>query len=348
MNLITGPWLLTDLDGKKKNGLTVFSCFCCGGGSSMGYKLAGFSVIGGCEIDPEMADIYERNIHPKMLFRMPIQEFRKKEHLKSLGVNTKQLLYNLDVLDGSPPCSVFSTAGNREEDWGKEREFKEGQAKQVLDDLFFHFISLAAELKPKVVVAENVKGLIMGNARGYVKQIFDAFDSAGYDTQLFLLNAARMGVPQARERVFFVATRKDLKLPKLKLSFTEEAIPVARAFAGLKDDGTGKPLTELARKYWRATAPGKSFSKAADGKWFNWFRLDPSKPSNTLPATCHHTHYDFPRFITFSEAKRIQSFPDDYDFGTADGRYVCGMSVPPLMMQRLAAELAKMLIKSKT
>ena len=68
------------------------------------------------------------------------------------------------------------------------------------------------KLKPKVVVAENVKGLIQGNARGYVKEIFKAFQNAGYSAQLFLLNASRMGVPQNRERTVFIANRIGKKI----------------------------------------------------------------------------------------------------------------------------------------
>ena len=81
---------------------------------------------------------------------------------------------------------------------------------QILDDLFFDFIATAKKLKPKVVVAENVKGIIEGKAKGYVKLILKGFDEIGYNTQLFLLNSSRMGVPQVRERVFFIGVRKDL------------------------------------------------------------------------------------------------------------------------------------------
>ena len=70
--------------------------------------------------------------------------------------------------------------GNREKDWGKEKVFREGQAEQVLDTLFFDFIDLAKELQPKVVVAENVKGLILGEAKKYVRKIYEEFDKAGY------------------------------------------------------------------------------------------------------------------------------------------------------------------------
>lgn len=79
-------------------------------------------------------------------------------------------------MDGSPPCSTFSLSGNREKDWGKEKVFREGQTAQVLDTLFFDFIALAKALQPKVVIAENVKGLLMGNAIDYVRRIYKDFE----------------------------------------------------------------------------------------------------------------------------------------------------------------------------
>ena len=212
-------WYLADLPKIPKNGKTVFSCFSCGGGSSMGYKLAGFDVIGNVEIDPRVMAVYQKNNHPEYPFLMDVRDFLKLPRDK-----LPDELFSLDVLDGSPPCSVFSTAGEREKGWNKEKVFREGQAKQKLDDLFFYFISIAQRLQPKVVIAENVSGLLKGNAKGYVNEIFKAFDDAGYKTQLFLLNAAFMGVPQKRERCFFIAHKKDLEFPKLRLNFQEKPI----------------------------------------------------------------------------------------------------------------------------
>ena len=166
-------WNLTDLENVKKNGKTVFSCFSCGGGSSMGYKLAGYTVLGNVEIDPAINDLYVNNNHPRFNFMMDIRDFEKLDGLP-------EELFNLDILDGSPPCSTFSMAGNREEGWGKQKVFREGQAKQTLDDLFVHFINVVKKPKPKCFVAENVKGLIAGNAKGYVNEILRLFDEAGY------------------------------------------------------------------------------------------------------------------------------------------------------------------------
>lgn len=197
-------WTLKNANFTKDKG-KVFSCFACGGGSSMGYKLAGFDVVGCNEIDKRVMDLYERNHHPRYAFLEPIQTFKERTAFPDA-------LYNLDILDGSPPCSTFTIAmaRTRQETWGKEKRFREGQAEQVLDTLFFDFIDVVRKLRPKVVIAENVKGLLQGAAKKYVQRIHMEFEDAGYTCQHFLLDAQYMGVPQHRERVFFVCLRNDL------------------------------------------------------------------------------------------------------------------------------------------
>lgn len=96
-------WRMVDgypAEGIEPNGMKVFGTFICGGGSSMGYKLAGYDHLGGVELDPKVCEIYERNHHPKYLFAEDLREFNKREDLP-------EELYHLDVLDGSPPCSTL-------------------------------------------------------------------------------------------------------------------------------------------------------------------------------------------------------------------------------------------------
>lgn len=345
---VTGPWTLKQLrDGKvgsPRHGLTVFSCFHCGGGSSMGYKLAGFDVVGGVEIDEEMMSVYRKNLEPpaETSFLLPVQKFKSLENLP------KQL-FNLDILDGSPPCSSFSMAGSREKLWGEEKKFREGQSVQVLDDLFFHFIDVANKLRPKVVVAENVKGLLMGNARGYVKMIFEGFRKAGYDVQLFLLNSSRMGVPQSRERTFFIARRTDLGLPKISMEFNQAPIPIGKAIVDLPKD-LSTQYNEIMRSRWMK-APRGGYSKTEKGNTFGFvYKLHPDLPCATVTARPRVYHWESCRRLNAAEVIRAQSFPDDYDFlkpGNDHANYVCGMSVPPLMMQRVALELAKVLLSTR-
>lgn len=329
--LKTGPWRLTDLAGVKPIGRTVFSCFHCGGGSTMGYKLAGYDVLGGVEIDPQMMAIYRANHQPRHSYLMGVQEFKKIP-----DADLPPELFNLDILDGSPPCSSFSMAGSREKAWGDKKKFREGQAEQVLDDLFFDFIAIAEKLKPKVVVAENVKGLIQGAARGYVKEIFLDFNKAGYDCQLFLLNASRMGVPQRRERTFFLAKKKTATLKPIRLIFDEPTISVSEAATGIdpKGDAVGTPGV---LKYWHQSIPGTG---AGYGGGYNtWKKLDPSTSSFTQQSTTTHFYWSHPNFISDNLIKRLQTFPDDYAFGGLGVQYVCGMSVPPFMMQRVATQI---------
>jgi DNA (cytosine-5)-methyltransferase 1 len=257
----------------------------------------------------------------------------------------------VDVLDGSPPCSSFSTAGRRDRTWGVKKRFREGQAEQNLDMLFFDLVALAARLRPRIVVAENVVGIVSGKAKGYVLEIRDAMSEAGYDLQVFRLDASRMGVPQTRERVVFMARRRDLGIPALDLSFDEPRISAAKAVSGIGDGCTGRKLGSVVRRAWVLTRPG---CLLVDGvlayggsrrKFYTWRKCAPGRPFFTITAMSCATHWDEPRILSRGELIRAQTYPDDYDFGKLDAGYACGMSVPPQMMRRIAMRVAEALGK---
>jgi DNA (cytosine-5)-methyltransferase 1 len=324
VHLFPYRWNLKEAIFTKDKG-KVFSCFACGGGSTMGYKLAGFDVLGCNEIDPKMIEAYKANHNPKYAYLEPIQTFK-------LRTDLPDELYNLDILDGSPPCSSFSMAGNRENDWGKDKVFREGQAMQVLDTLFFDFIDLAKELQPKIVVAENVKGLLLGDAKQYVIQIYREFDKAGYYVQHWLLDASKMGVPQKRERVFFIAMRKDLaqpflhfadmftEVPKLELNFKEPKIPIKHFAKGIAKKET------------------QNYSENRFGD----VMLDLNKPSNTIATDINRYWLDENTLIDKDTVSLIGSYPLDYnhlDFNNP--QYLIGMSVPPVMTAQIANQIYK-------
>jgi DNA (cytosine-5)-methyltransferase 1 len=280
--------------------------------------------------------IYRANHNPKHSYLMGVQQFNELP-LDDLPDELK----NLDLLDGSPPCSVFSMAGKREKKWGSEHHFREGQQKQRLDDLFMHFIEVGQRLQPKVIVAENVKGLILGNAKGYVKEIFAAFREAGYDAQLFLFNAARMGVPQARERTFFIARRRDLGWGKLGMRFEEQAVSVKEAWEDLPPQTANRLMPETER-LWKLAKPGQAMSEVENrGKGFNNYKIRWQEPSGTIPSSGGMYHPMEPRMLSGGEILRLQTFPDDYKSGRLGARYFCGMSVPPYMTQRVALEICR-------
>lgn len=342
-------WTLGNADFTKDKG-TVFSCFACGGGSTMGYKLAGFDVIGCNEIDPKMFSAYSQNHQPKHGFCEPIQDFMKRD-------NIPQELYNLDILDGSPPCSSFSMSGSREAAWGHEKKFREGQAHQVLDDLFFDFISLAKKLQPKIIISENVKGLLLGNARKYLHRIYKEFDEAGYYCQHYLLDASLMGVPQKRERVFFICIRKDLAskflyqkdmftvAPAIDMDFNGLPIPYRqiRQNSG-NDDAIG--LSKKIGKYWRLTTAGTAFSKNhPKGSYFNEIKAHPDKVLPTIRASGLPYDYDVERTLFEKETLLAGSFPLDYNFGVNKVGYIVGMSVPPVMMAQVSDRVSRQWLK---
>ena len=231
-------WSFSDYP-KEKNGLKVFSCFSCGGGSTMGYKLAGCDVIGNVEIDEKMNELYKLNHNPKYNYCMDIRDFN--------NIPNEELpeeLFNLDILDGSPPCTTFSMSGDREKTWGKKKKFNEGQKEQTLDDLLFVFIDTVAKLQPKTVIMENVEGLIKGNAVKYVHKVYDNFKSIGYQVRCYLLKAENMGVPQTRHRVFFIATKdKNFYYNTLDMNFNYE-----RVHYGNIRTGVGKELSAVYRE----------------------------------------------------------------------------------------------------
>ncbi len=340
----TYNWKLSDLKKVKKNGLKVFSCFACGGGSTMGYKMSGFEVLGCNEIDPEMIEIYRANHNPKYSFLEPIQDFKKRKDIP-------KELFGIDVLDGSPPCSSFSMAGSRDDEWGKNKKFREGQAEQVLDDLFFHFIDLARILKPKVIVAENVTGMLRGKAKGYVKEVIAGFKAAGYDVQLFILNGATMGLPQARERIFFVARRKNLKLPALKLEFNEKTVTVGEAIKDIINEIGADKSKSNTKRWWDKCAPGQSFSSVhPKGSLFNWYKVSKDKPFPTIASSSvdMFMRWDVMATFTTQQICRFGSFPMDYKAPEKLLRYQVGMSVPPIMMHKISDQIYKQWFKRKT
>jgi DNA (cytosine-5)-methyltransferase 1 len=331
-------WKLSDLDKVQKNGLKVFSCFACGGGSTMGYKLAGCDVVGCCEIDPKMNEVYVKNHNPKYNYLMDIREFNKLDNLP-------EELYNLDILDGSPPCTTFSTAGNREEGWGKKKKFREGQAEQTLDDLSFVFIETVAKLRPKVVIMENVEGLIKGGAWAYVQKIYAQFKTIGYSVKHWLLKGEDMGVPQTRHRVFFIAARNDIGFNPcdLDMTFNYKAI----TYGEIKK-GVGRSATPECQKLLEAAQPqDKDLSDIKErlgqkpGR-FNEMLAWKDRTLSTITAKC--SVYDAPElsFISNDTIIRASTFPSDYDFintSYSNIGYICGMSVPPLMIKRIVGRL---------
>lgn len=329
-------WSMAKDYPKEKNGLKVFSCFACGGGSTMGYKLAGCEVIGCCEIDAKMNEVYVKNHQPKYNFLMDIRDFNKLENLP-------KELYDLDILDGSPPCTTFSMAGDREDSWGKKKKFREGQAEQTLDDLSFVFIETVAKLRPKVVIMENVEGLIKGEAWTYVQKIYKQLIGAGYRVKHWLCKGEYMGVPQTRHRVFFVAVRKDIDFDLEHIDMTFNFAPVL--YRDVKSGQHEELFIEKSKIAKQSIRKEKSLCDTMlrlKGKetYFSEKLIYEDEVCNTITAGgCELWIANTGTHINEEETINIQTFPQDFDFSGAKVKYVCGMSVPPVMIKRIVLRL---------
>lgn len=217
-----------------------------------------------------------------------------------------------------------------------------------MDDLVFVYCETIKKLRPKVAILENVPGIIAGKAKGYTLKIVEMLNDAGYDVQLFSLNSATMGVPQARIRIFFIARRKDLNLPSITFKFDLKPI----LFGDIVERGSTshKELIPSIRLRWPHVQKGDENLKYADARYRNktshtaFFSTtivyDYTVPG-TLTSAGYTLYYDEARNLNDKEYVNISSFPVDYNFEGNSTRYVCGMSVPPLMIAQIAAEIKR-------
>lgn len=343
----SNDWFWHLKDYPIKNGLKVFSCFAGGGGSTMGYKLAGYDVVGCLEIDKRMNNIYLANHNPKYNFLMDIREFNELPNSE-----IPDELFDIDILDGSPPCTTFSMSGKREETWGKKKKFREGQKEQTLDDLSFIFIETVNKLKPKFVVMENVEGMTKGNAWKYVQKIYKQFHDIGYKIYHWLLKGEQMGIPQKRHRIFFIATKLDIDIEKLDIHFAYKPVEF-----GMIKSKEGTPINSevlnsfLANlRYRDRNLENACFRTRGKRSFFNYCIVYDDMVAPTITAHCNNIRWDTKSFLSKQDIITISTFPQDYNFLTdsLDGiAYVCGMSVPPVMVKRIAEKIKPILLKYK-
>ena len=197
------------------NGLKVVSTFSGGGGTCLGLRLAGYEVVWANDCDPHARETYTANLGMPIDGRL-LPDVTATDILSETGLKEG----DLDLFEGSPPCTKFSTAGKRHKGW-RQKERHAGSVQVNTEDLFFEWLRLARGLRPKVFVAENVAGLAMGVAKGYFKDILKEMKSLGYQVTARLLDAQWLGVPQRRRRIIFIGVRDDLeRLPVFPTPFS--------------------------------------------------------------------------------------------------------------------------------
>ena len=123
------------IDNSNKELFNVISTFAGGGGSSTGYRLAGGKILCVNEFVEAAVDTYKSNYPNTPVLPDDIKKLTGEDFLKVAGIKKGEL----DILDGSPPCSAFSIAGKREKGWDQEKIYSDGKKVENIEDLFFEF-----------------------------------------------------------------------------------------------------------------------------------------------------------------------------------------------------------------
>jgi len=373
------PYNLQDVyDSASQKKFQVISTFAGGGGSSTGYRLAGADILAINEFVEEARVTYKENYPDTPILPDDIKQLSGKDFLDLVGLEKGEL----DILDGSPPCSAFSVAGKlshssegkHSDGWGQTKLYSDGKIVENIEDLFFEFLRVANDIQPKVIIAENVKGLTIGEAKEYYNRILNEFENIGYEVVSEVLDSRYYGVSQTRSRVIFIAVRQDVA-DEVGLNFltmnhlfptpSRTAIPLKDALIDLEyDDEEVKYLTEKFERtaYWKQTGSKmETFPKKVlsgmdyhpKGHHFNLKRVSLEVPAPTLTAmgngdtTAGAFHWSEPRKLTLGELKRIMSLPDDFKLTGKWNQKAerIGRMVPPLMMKQIAESVYDNVLK---
>lgn len=171
--------------------MNTIELFCGAGGTSLGFRQAGFDVRLGLDIDATVVKTYEKNFPKAVALNSPVESVTGKDLLARAQVR------KLDVLLGGPSCQGYSTMGRRIED-------------DPRNSLFIHYVRLVSEIKPKWIVFENVRGMLLYSKGRFLNELVKRLADEGYSCCYGTLNTADYGVPQRRERFFLIGTSLNL------------------------------------------------------------------------------------------------------------------------------------------
>lgn len=311
---------------KAKKPFKAISFFSGCGGSCTGHKMAGFEILASNEFVDIARECYSLNHPTSVAIPSDIRKLEPAKILKHFGLKKGEL----DLLDGSPPCKGFSSAGTVDAGWGKEVKYSEDKVQQV-DDLFDQYIRMVAGIMPKTFVAENVSGLVKGKSKGYFVEILKAFKDLGYKVRAPMLNAAWLGVPQSRERIIFMAVRNDIPFD------VPDVVPYP-TIASL-----GDALPHIAK--FKSTKADIIVYKSACDAPFPTVTANDSMAYETArfsSAGFIQTFKGDKRKLTIDELKVVCGFPSDYQLiGTFEQQWErLGRAVPPVMMYHVSKSLA--------
>lgn len=314
---------------------TVISTFAGCGGSSLGYRMAGYRELLAVEWDPVATESFRANFPGVPVHEGDIAALSGMECMRLAGIAPGEL----DVLDGSPPCQGFSTVGKR-------------RLKDPRNSLFIEFARLLKDLRPRAFVMENVTGLVKSYMRPIYLEMIRTLRKCGYKAKGEVMTASYFGVAQRRQRVIVIGVREDLGIePSHPKPFTRQTTfrevcwdlrgnsPDDRMLpAWLKELGGTQPdqWTTEPEGYRRARG---TLSGAISTRWARWDRVCGTITKAEI-AHCGIIHPDRERYISLPEAKRLTGFPDDFKLPDRKaGIGLVGNAVPPPLMKSIAAHV---------
>lgn len=310
---------------REPNAPTVISTFAGAGGSSLGYSMAGYRELLAVEWDNNAIETFKLNFPGVPVYHGDIAKLSVDDCLGMAGIAPSEL----DVLDGSPPCQGFSTAGKRQMDDPRNQLFRE-------------YVRLLRELRPKVFVMENVSGMVKGKMKLVFVEILKELKASGYRVSAKLLNAMYFHVPQSRERMIFIGVRDDLGVEPTHPKAEGRPVTVREAIGDLAIDGpsANSYASALARMPPGSSNSGfKYLSHTMGLSRLSWDAVCPT----VVKQPWRLAYPEGSRFLSIQGAKRVASFPDGFQIvGTYDTAWQrIGNSVPPLFMEAIARHIRR-------
>lgn len=339
---------------KPNKKYTVLELFAGAGGLGLGLEYAGFNTIGNIEVDKHACQTLRKNRQNWKVVEEDIKVVTENGIENYIDVPP---VGELDLLSGGYPCQSFSYAG------------KKAGLQDARGTLFFHYAKILDKLKPKMFLAENVRGLVNHDNGKTLKTMLNVFANVGYSVKWKVLRALDYNVAQKRERIVIVGLREDLKKEGIEYLFPKPYGYELTLRDVLKDvpDSDGAKYPETKKKvldlvppggYWRdlpeeiaKSYMGKSYYSGG-GRTGMARRLSWDEPSLTLTCSpaqkqTERCHPDETRPFTVREYARIQSFPDDWVFDCSIGNAYkqIGNAVPPNMAKAIGLSIINVLNK---
>lgn len=332
--------------------MNVISLFSGCGGLDLGFEKAGFDIPVANEFDKTIWATFKAN-HPKThLIEGDVRQITKTDIAPFINGE-------VDGIIGGPPCQSLSEAGSL-----RGIEDDRGQ-------LFFDYIRILKDFKPKFFLAENVSGMLANRHSEAVQNILNHFDEAGYDVSLTLVNAKDYGVAEERKRVFYIGFRKDLNInfvfPKGSTEDDEKKITLRDIIGDLQE--TAVPALPKNKHNPEAINNNEYFTGSYSTIFMSRNRVKSwDEQAYTVQASGRQCqlHPQAPKMVKFDkndcrfvegkehlyrrmtvrEVARVQGFPDDFQFIYTDvdtGYKMIGNAVPVNLAYEIAVAIKSIL-----